>query len=1357
MLKMPVYSIILYTFVFNVLYAQDYTIRDVPINGNGETHKYRNFMQVDHDGFLWYSTYSGLVKDFESHNVLSSFIVENPNDLVQGISRIYFDTKQRIWASADTGLFLSRKGQDDSFNRIELKPFLMGRELETNSFMEDCNGNLWMVAATHKDNIILKVDSSLEVTKYKIEGIEPRYTNDRYYLRNFLHFERRVGCDKFLVRQGRKLYIFDAGTTTPIADYTSSIKYSLADYTHPEWHLNGGDGLVLTDNGDVLPESMETQYTYEGEVFETYFIEDLGLQLINVPFQEMIPITEDDNPILKNHADLIAINGPGKTLMLFKLVEINGSLHLKKTYDIPFPFFIEDLIIDKNDIIYVSNYDRISKIKFNKNRFDRILNANGEQNIDVKGFLELPNKEILAASNKGVFKLSPTSDNNYDEGPYKTENVFPTLHLLRSFLKASDSTAWCLGVHKALWEINFLKNTIVDTNIFYSHRSLANLHYFDILKHSDSTFLLASDYGLQEFNFKQKKFRELPIPALENAVDPIIRALLKIKNKLYIGTDMNGLIIQDLDSNAFLHLSKDSTNNRLILPSNKVQAILIDRQKKIWLGTDKGAVCLERDLKKATVIDGTYGLTNVNVVGILEDADENIWFSTRDGLYRYEKSSKKVTAFYVEDGLPFNDFNLYSYYKTSTNTLLFGGVRGLIAFDSIDDPALSQDIRMFPTKFEYYDTGQEKDVELYAPNAGRYDFDLPYSKNSFSITYSINDCYNTETNKYAYKLEGFTEDWVNLGNQNTLNLLSIPPGDYVLRIKGSNPAGVESSNELRYDIHVAQVFYKRPWIQAVTVLFLLGLVALALHNRSVRQQEEKIHKLKQRFFTNISHEIRTPLTLILGTINHLLKGNFNAEEQRQLTTLKSSTGRLRNLVNELLNIRRLETGNIKLKISENNLVPFVYEIFLAFSQQAITNGIGYHFKNSQSYIPVWFDKTQLEKTIYNLLTNAFKFTSANDTITVEVAQKEGQAHIRVEDSGQGIPEDKLHHIFERFYQNEDSISENLGFGIGLSISKDIVELHSGTIQVKSTLGQGSCFNVILPLGDDHVDPLRIVEHRDEEDFMDIENRAATDKVSFPMDKELSNSIVLVVEDNQHLREYLRILLSKDFKVLVAPDGKIGLELALELSPDLILSDVMMPVKDGITLCYELKTNIMTSHIPVILLTARAAVENIMEGYETGADDYLVKPFDEEVLRIRIKNLLNNRKQLREKYVNEGLLHPKEITLTSPDQEFLGKLNAIIEENIEEPEFQMDRLALDMAMSHSSIYKKLKALTGMTIIGFIKDFRLRRAAQMLGQHKFSITDISFKVGYMDRKHFSQEFKKKFGKTPSEYAKEHLDKT
>ncbi|WP_411032328.1 histidine kinase [Spongiimicrobium sp. 3-5] len=829
------FSLLLYSLIFStLLYAQEYTIRDIEINANGESHKDINVMQVDHDGFLWYSTNNGVVKDFETHSVLSTFLDEKGDNPPKIAFTIFIDSQQRMWVSTQTGIFVSDTGLDDSFNHVKFKPILRGENLSGNSYIEDCHGNLWIVGA---DNVILKVDPSYVVEEYRIEALKPTYALSDYYKREFLFFEKMIDCDKILCRQGRKLFILEKGEISLIADYTSTKDYEMMGYFHPEWTFNGGDGILITPNGELLPKSKETQFTYGGKVFESYFIEDLNLQVLNLPFQEMIPITKDSNPILKDYADLIGIDGLGKKLALYKMVEIEGKFNLKKTYEIPFPFWIEDLIIDENDVIYVSNYDRISKIKFSKNNFDRILYHKDKRVISMRGLLELPDDEMLAASYSGVFKITP-SENEYSQSPYVTKNVFPTLNYLRSFLKASDSTAWCLGENRLVTEINFLSEKIIGQYHFDKDWELGQLRYYDILQHSDSTLLLASNFGLQEFNLRQKKFRELPFMPVANNEELFIRDLHRTGDKLFIGTDANGLIIQNLDSNTFLHLKNDPNHNGFTLPTNKIYSILTDRQENVWLGTDKGAVYLDKDLEKATVIDLADGLTNLNAVGILEDANENVWFSTYDGLYRYEKDLKKITSFYVEDGLIFNDFNQNSYYSTSTGKLFFGGIRGLIAFDSIDDTVSSQEIRILPTKFEYYSIDEKKDVELDVLNMGNYSFSLPYNKNSFSVSYSINDCFNTSINKYAYKLDGLTDDWVNLGNQTTLKLLSLPPGDYVLRIKGLNSTGIESSNELQYDMHVAQVFYKRPWVRTVTALLLLGILLFGMVSYSSKERKK---------------------------------------------------------------------------------------------------------------------------------------------------------------------------------------------------------------------------------------------------------------------------------------------------------------------------------------------------------------------------------------------------------------------------------------------------------------------------------------------------------------------------------------
>ncbi|WP_133067285.1 histidine kinase [Flagellimonas pacifica] len=918
-MKTPYGHIILFIFflILGVAQAQDYTIRDIKINPNGESHKDINVMQVDHNGFLWYSTYNGVVKDFETHSVLSTFMDENGDNPPKIAFTVFIDNQQRMWVSTQTGVFVSDKSLDDSFNRIKFKPFSRGENLSGNSYIEDCDGNIWIVGA---DNVILKVDSSFAVEKYQIEALKPTYAVSDYYKREFLFFEKIIDCDKILCRQGRKLFILEKGEISLIADYTSTKKYETMGYFHPEWTFNGGDGILISPNGELLPKSKEIQYTYKGKVFESYFIKDLDIQVLNLPFQEMIPITEDGNPILKDYADFIGIDGLGKNVSLYKMMETNGNYMLRKTYEIPFPFWVEDLVVDKNDIIYVSNYDHIKKIKFNKNNFERILYGNGKSVISTRGLLELPNNEILVATYSGVFKITPTQS-DFIHGSYVTENVFPQLSYLRSFVKASDSTAWCLGENRMVSEINFLENTIIGMYNFDKDWELGQLRYYDVLKKSDSTLLLASNFGLQEFNIWQKKFRELPIPLVENTKKLFIRDLHKTGNKLYIGTDANGLFIQDLNSDTFLHLNNDSTDNGLTLPTNKIYTILKDKREILWLGTDKGLIYFDKDLKKATILDEADGLTNLNVVGVLEDAEKNIWFSTYDGLYRYERDVKKITSFYEEDGLTFNDFNQNAYYKTSSNTLFFGGIRGLIVFDHIDNPAPLKELQIFPTKFEYYDTHEEKEVEIDVLNQGNYSFSLPYNKNSFSVTYSINDCYNTENNKYVYRLDGFTDDWVNLGKQNTLKLLSIPPGDYVLRIKGFDSAGVESSNELHYYIHVAQVFYRQSWF-----LILSGFLSVAVLLFLVLSYTKKV---KKKYALNLALIELERKTLISQMNPHFI---FNALNEIRNRLRNGKTKGLEHYVTLFSKLARLT-----LDVTRNERIQLAKEIDFIKSYVTLSN------------------------------------------------------------------------------------------------------------------------------------------------------------------------------------------------------------------------------------------------------------------------------------------------------------------------------------------------------------------------------------------------------------------------------------
>lgn len=835
------------------------------------------------------------------------------------------------------------------------------------------------------------------------------------------------------------------------------------------------------------------------------------------------------------------------------------------------------------------------------------------------------------------------------------------------------------------------------------------------------------------------------------------------KGLLWMGTYGGGLNRFDLKSRTFQSF-KTFHGAKNELEGNFIFDLFDDKRGTLWLGTKSG---LKRFDKKTEVFEHFTVGNNTNsntVVSLIGDEFGNIWMGTKAGVFKYNRQSKKIQRIESE----INEFHIGAVCTSPEGELFFGGAEGVISFSSKRTVHQKTLPKLLFTELKLFDKlVNVGDGSILKSNISLVDeITLNHKQDVISFGFSVLK-YPFSATEYKIKMEGFEDHWREIGSEGTATYTNLSPGKYIFKVQsdGVGPLSQsESYAELR--VEVLPPFWMTWWAYLIdTIIFLViiwfvrhyTLAWMAVKNnlrleKLQREQEDKIHKLKQRFFTNISHEIRTPLTLITGTINSLMKSNVSSREQKQFSNLRRSTGRLMNLVSELLNIRKLETGNTQLHVSKNDIVLFIHEIFLAFSQHAIGNNITYKFNKPNNPLHVWFDKIQLEKTIYNLLTNAFKFTSSGDGITVSVLPGNENVNILVEDTGKGIPYGKLSRIFDRFYQNEDTIVDSTGFGIGLSIAKDIVELHSGSIQVKSELEKGSCFTITLPLGKEHFKSEQIASDKIN-DENSISNYRSDSHRDFDTEG-FYDAKILIVEDNIHLLNYLKELLSQNFETITAENGKVGYELATKELPDVVVSDVMMPVMDGIRLCSKLKSSILTSHIPVILLTARAMVENIMEGFETGADDYLVKPFNENVLMIRIKNLLISRKQLREKYTHDLLLSPREMSFISPDQEFLMKLNDLIERNISNLDFNIEKLAIEMAMSHSNLYKKIKALTGMTTVGFVRDFKLKRAAQLLKQNKIAIIDVCFRVGYTDRRHFSQEFKKKFKMTPSAYAKENL---
>ena len=554
------------------------------------------------------------------------------------------------------------------------------------------------------------------------------------------------------------------------------------------------------------------------------------------------------------------------------------------------------------------------------------------------------------------------------------------------------------------------------------------------------------------------------------------------------------------------------------------------------------------------------------------------------------------------------------------------------------------------------------------------------------------------------------------------------------------------------------------------ILLIRKYSLLRLHEKNELKQErlekekiEEINSLKLRLFTNISHDFRTPLTLIIGPLERMIKKNEgNTFVQKQHETMFRNASVLLQLINQLLDFRKSESGKLKLKASNNNIVSFIENIKKSFDELAEFKEINYTFKSTDTNLDIWFDVVNLKKVIFNLLSNAFKFTPEKGKIKIRVStivknrKQEKFVKIEIKDDGKGIPKKNLSFIFDRFYQLEREENSRSGTGIGLALAKSVIELHKGSIKVKSKEKEGTSFVILLPFGNNHLSKNQLVNDVDE-----IEDINLYEEVPINYLKENSNNssevkvinkdapTLLLVEDNNDVRTFIKQIFENSYNILEAENGEEALELAKNNTIDLIISDVMMPIMNGIELCTRIKTDILTSHIPVLLLTAKTSQDSQKEGYKIGADAYVTKPFDASILEQRVKNLLKTRQNLIKKFKKDIILKPKELEITSADEIFLKKSIALIEENINNAEFTITDFISELGMSRSALYRKLKALTGQSITEFIRTIKLKRAAQLIAQTKRTISEIAFDLGFNDLKHFRKTFKKLFNELPSQY--------
>lgn len=872
----------------------------------------------------------------------------------------------------------------------------------------------------------------------------------------------------------------------------------------------------------------------------------------------------------------------------------------------------------------------------------------------------------------------------------------------------------------------------------------------------------------------------------------IIRSILKdSKGNLWVGTDkgLNLIRKDEIHKNLpkFEVFSKgiDSTK----LNHDYILQIIESSKGKIWIGTMGGGLLGYHEATSGKpayfkAITTKDGLPNNSIKSIVEDNDGLLWLSSNKGISRYNPANGEIINYDVNDGLQDNEFAEISAVKRKNGQLVFGGINGFNVFYPNEIVTDTVKPHLFLTDF-YIQNKQVKPTEsvngrVILENALQFTekITLKYPENSFSIGFVALQFNSPQKNRYKYKLEGFDNQWFTTTSLNRIaKYTNIPPGDYTFKVMGSNCDNLWSDQPARVKIHINQPFYLK--LNAFIVYFILiGIILwytirtskiIIQRKREVllanfeKNKAEEISQIKLRFFTNITHEIRTPLTLIYTPLENLIKNNLSftpSERNQNYQLIRQNTNVLMRMINQLMDFRKLDQNKLKLKARKQDLNVFIDSVYQAFIPLAERKNIEFTSSHDSQPIELWFDANKLENVMYNLLSNAFKFTPNDGKISIGITNPDqlNEVIIHVKDTGIGIEQDESIHIFERYYQPDKKQAQE-GTGIGLAFSKDLVELHHGIIEFESEAGKGSTFSIHLLKGNAHfskeeIDDSILTTQKEIIKPVADENEAVIQKTSGKK-ADRNQPKVLIVEDNIDLRHLLISDFKQSFQVFDAEDGEQGLKMCKMFYPDIVISDIMMPVIDGIEMCRAIKTDEEISHIPVILLTAKNAPEAQIEGFSTGADNYVTKPFNMEVLHARVISLIKNRELLRQKFSKDISINPAVISHSEADSRFLNKILAIIEENLANSDFSVEQLAEQYGVSRIYLNRKIKALTDETSNQFILNIRLKHAAEMLKNGTMTVSEVTWAVGYNDLRTFRNRFKDKFGVSPSEFLKSYQE--
>ena len=1279
----------------------------------------------DDKGFMWFGCRYGLNRyDGKNFKVYR----HNPKD-TNSISSEYYllvhrGNDKKIWLITQFGLD-AYNDKLDNFNRV-----LVSNEIK--SFLQDYSGRIWVGT---KNGLLLSESP-------KKNNFKPFYLNkDNKLIVNVL-FE---GQDKRIwVGTNKGLFLIHNNKVFSYQDISiNNISSIIQDKYGHLWIGTIGKGLFVLNLSNNKIKNLRQEIGVKASLASNDVFKIIAAKngLIWVGTQTGLSIINAQNYKVDTYR-----NNPSD----------RNSLSQNSLYDV---------FEDQRGSIWIGSYFGGINVVHETTKPFKVYSADDNSNSLSVNVISA----LYRDSYKNLWVGTENWGLNYLDSDFKKIKSYKTIpgqpnslssNHVKGVLKDDKGRVW-IATHKG--GLNVLDTR---TNTFKAFKnnpddstSLESNNIYCILFDSKKRFWIGTEYGLSLFNPMTGTFKRSNVITKEFGIKGgyAMNIFEDSKNNLFVSNYLGVHILRSGEKKFKLIPDLSQTD----LHSDRINYIFEDSKNRLWIANNQaGITFLDYKNLKFKIYNKSHGLPNNNIVGILEDDKGFLWLSTENGLSKFDVDKELFHNYDQKDGLPSNEFNRASCLKLEDGTLLFGSYKGLVSFKPEDIRVNLYAPKVWLTDLKLFNKSVKVNGEdgLLTENISlTNNITFAHDQNSFTLEFAALNYIQSDKNRYAYKLEGFDKDW-NYGTVAFATYANLLPGKYKFLVKAANNNGVWSSSVRELQIQVLSPPWKSFWAYLIYSLILCIVVFLIVRYVRIRvrlRREEEIHQLKLDFFTNISHEIRTPLTLIKAPIEELITNpNQDKQQKESLMQVKNNADRLLRLVTELMDFRKAETGKLDLEVQEHNLIDFLNDIYNSFSILARKKAISYSFKHEEAVLNVYFDKNQLEKVFFNLLSNAFKFTPDGGEITISIKDDDGLCMIEVADNGCGIAEDDHKNLFRKFFQSKLKQVEMPGSGIGLALSKSILELHKGSISFKSRLAQNgengyTIFQVELLKGDKHFHQDSLKPSSKNENFRLVNDFDIISEDVIALDEETQNAQILVIEDNDEIREFIKSSLVRNYTIETAENGTIGLEKAFENLPDLIISDVKMPGKDGLEICRILKSDERTSHIPIILLTARTTLVHQLSGLENGADIYLTKPFSLYMLKLNIRNLLAGRKAMRERFSQEMTLEPTKIIINPADEKFLKRIMQIIEDHIDDSEFDVDQLINEVGMSRRVLYKKLSSLTNMTAADFVRSVRLKKAALLLENGGFNVSEVAFAVGFNDPKYFTKSFKKQFGKSPRDY--------